>query len=188
MPGYNSLNTNTIGGLMGFLANPQTSPQRTNRFKVSFFGKGIQDIIPLTGGSDGAVFFATMVQIPSRGIMFYPDSVGPWTPYWRSPLKTTFDDKFLVEFFVDEKFTIRKFIENWMDKILNSSDGVLIKDDVCSNTTMTIQPIDSINNSNTTITLDYVWPKLILPSEFNTDRPELLRMQVDFSYRTAKFS
>jgi hypothetical protein len=33
------------------------------------------------------------------------------------------------------------------------------------------------------MTLYNAWPKLILPSEFNMDSGDLLRMQVDFNYR-----
>ena len=184
-----SLSSGTTTELIDYLS--KYPPQRVNRFNVAFNG----GYFTTTGGGEKDTgFFATMVQLPSRGIMFYPDSVGPWSPQWRVPLKTTFDDKFIVEFLVDESFAIRKFIENWMVDIYNQGNGRQLKDlsggkNPCSDTRMIITPVKSTNSpSGTTITLDYVWPKLILPSEFNSDRPDLLRLQVDFSYRTAVFS
>lgn len=180
-----SLNTTTITGLLNHLTtNP---PQRANRYIINIWGPR------KTVGE----FMATSVQLPSRGVMFYPDSVGPWTPVWKVPLKTTYDDRLIIEFFVDENFSIRKYIENWMDEIENNTNGSVLDDAQIKEGIIEIIPLPSNITAgtggkiNTTglpkIQLDYVWPKLILPSEMGVDHPEILKLQVDFTYRSAKW-
>lgn len=179
-PATSGNNLTGISSLIDYLS--KSSPQRMNRYQVDF--------TLASGKVNGPqTFFATMVQIPSRSIQFYPDSVGPYTPTWKVPLKQEFDDKFIIEFLVDENFQIRKFIEDWMDNLAVNVNGkkpgnFLFNTGVETTATMVITPLDSNGNITTTpMTLYNAWPKLILPSEFNMDSGDLLRMQVDFNYR-----
>ena len=178
------IKANTITQLVEYIGkNP---PQRVNRYTVAFDGTGMGE------GLDNNEFLATMVQIPSRTILFYPDTVNPWVPEWKVPLKNQWDDKFIVEFLVDENFKIRTFIETWMDKILNDGYGNFLYNgyngDPC-NSKMTIWPLNADGTKSTFYwTLFNVWPKFILPAEFDADQPNLLKMQVDFSYRSACFN
>jgi len=166
------ITSNTISALADYLGkNP---PQRVNRYSIDFS--------PVEGKQPDT-FFATMVQIPSRSILYFPDSVAPFAPNYKVPLKHEWDEKFIVEFLVDEAFTIRKFIEDWMDSLIGN---YYYNDNKTS--TMTISALGINNILKPIFTLHDVWPKLISPSEFNTDRPDLLRMQVDFAYRRAEFT
>ena len=182
-PATSGKNLTGISSLIDYLS--KSSPQRMNRYQVAFLLASSKVQGPQT-------FFATMVQIPSRSIQFYPDSVGPYTPTWKVPLKQEFDDKFIIEFLVDENFQIRKFIEDWMDNLVKNVNigkkpgNFLFDPGVETTAKMTITPLDSNGNvatAATAMTLYNAWPKLILPSEFNMDSGDLLRMQVDFNYR-----
>jgi hypothetical protein len=191
---YKSIDPSVSGGvnqLVTYLT--KLPPQRTNRYKVEFTD------VPTT--STPVDFFATMVQIPSSSVRFFPDSVGPYTPTWKVPLKHEVDDRFIVEFMVDEKHQIRNFIQDWMNKLgINVNKGGPYGapmfstefGNLVSKATMTITPVKSdptdITESTLSYVLEQVYPKLILPSEFNTDNPNPLRLQVDFNYRTFKFN
>ena len=174
-----------IGSLITQLG--KLPPQRTNRYLVEF------ESLPVDTNSQ-LPFFATMVQIPSRGIRFFPDSVGPFTPVWKVPLKHEVDDRFIVEFMVDERQYVRTVMELWMNSLLESkisggppgSAMYSTKNPsfTIDQTKMKITSIDSQENKKFTYTLTHVYPKLILPSEFNTDNPNPLKLQVDFNYRT----
>jgi hypothetical protein len=169
------INPSSISSLAQYLGSQP--PQRANRYSVQFSkGKGNLPTAP--------TFFATMVQIPSRSVLYFPDSVNPWNPNFKVPLKQEWDDKFIVEFLVDEQFSIRAFIENWMDSLQEQWQF----DKNGGSNIMNISSVQTDGKVNSRFTLYDVWPKLILPSEFNTDNPELLRMQVDFAYTYATFS
>jgi hypothetical protein len=190
---YKSIDPSISGGvnqLVTYLT--KLPPQRINRYKIVFTD------VPITGTP--VDFFATMVQIPSSSVRFFPDSVGPYTPTWKVPLKHEVDDRFIVEFMIDEKHQIREFFQNWMYKLgqnylrtnkygsamYNTKEQNLVRD-----AKMTIYPLTTdLSDSASTISyvLEQVYPKLILPSEFNTDNPDTLRLQVDFNYRTFTFN
>jgi hypothetical protein len=177
-----SFNSSTITDLVTQLS---TKPiQRSNRFYISFTGLANT----ITADIDKP-FIASMVQIPSRTILYFPDTAGPFEPPFRVPLQHQYDDKLIVEFLVDEEHRIRKFIETWMDNIRMPKNsqylGSTLYDakEKCI-ATMTIQPQKSDNTGQSaTYTLYDVWPKLILPSEMSSDTPDFLKLIVDFSYR-----
>lgn len=189
---YNSIDPSVSGGvnqLVTYLT--KLPPQRTNRYKVSFTE------VPTKGTP--VDFFATMVQIPSSSVRFFPDSVGPYTPTWKVPLKHEVDDRFIVEFMVDERHQIRQFIHDWMNALgINVNTGGAYgapmfstkTANLVANAKMTITPLKSDPTDTESVLvyeLEQVYPKLVLPSEFNTDNPNPLRLQVDFNYRIFKF-
>lgn len=191
--------------------------QRANRYKVQFtFPDGVSN--PFAQSTDSVI--ATMVQLPQRSINYFSDSVGAFSPYWDVPLKTEFDDHFIINFLVDGRSNIRKFIDSWMGTIVgkvkdgeswtgnrgaigeNSTIGSytgpisknvdLLKSGI-NNTPGLASRIDLIPEKTDPtdgdpldfmISLYQVWPKLILPSQFDTNANNIpLIMSVDFSYR-----
>lgn len=170
--------------------------QRPNRYVVQFENCPVDGIGNYT-------FFATMVQIPQRTINYFADSVGPFSPYWDVPLKLEFDDHYIVNFLVDRDWVVRGIMEAWMDQLNggrdeqsgyiygNSSFNSNIQSTIGSQTysKIIIKGVGTTDNkSKGTLTLHQAWPKLILPSQFDTsmmDQP--LIMSVDFSYRYYTF-
>jgi len=174
--------------------------QRPNRYAVEF----IDCPVSQSGGSSPYVFFATMVQIPQRTTNYFSDSVGPFSPYWDVPLKTEYDDHYIINFLVDKNWSIRSLIEAWMDHTIGgtiNTEGYIYGTSakgaslvpVAARTGDSKIKITGIstaeNNKQTgTITLHQAWPKLILPTQFDTGaNNQPLIMSVDFSYRYYTF-
>jgi hypothetical protein len=157
-------------------------------------------------------YIASLVQIPARTINYFSDNVGPYSPYWDVPLKTEFDDHFIINFIVDKNWNIRKFIDEWMGWIsseqpdaipspkgttIGTFDGKSAKSsNICESpqntSTISILPIhtstESVNKQNQQLILYQAWPKLILPSQFEASANNmLLNLSVDFSYRYYKW-
>ena len=170
--------------------------QRANRYTVQFINCPVN-------GFDQSTFFATMVQVPQRTINYFSDSVGPFSPYWDVPLKEEYDDHFIINFVVDSNWNIRRLIESWMSQVtggpLSSGSGWapgyiygrsaryanIQADSMNENfSQVIIKGIGTDNNQKATITLNQAWPKLILPSQFDTNAlNQPLLLSVDFSYR-----
>jgi hypothetical protein len=169
--------------------------QRPNRYAVEFVNCPV-----IQSGGSQYNFFATMVQIPQRTITFFSDSVGPYSPTWDVPLKSEYDDHYIINFVVDKTWGIRKLIDTWMDYINNrdttditgyvqgqSAYDANIQSANGGTSYSKIKITGTATNDNSlqgTLVLHHAWPKLILPTQFDTgavDQP--LIMSVDFSYR-----
>ena len=179
-----SLAGTSISDLMTFLTS--TPLQRSNFYKIGFTGINFSNTLPST--TNGA-FFASLVQVPSRTILFYPDTTHPFLPPYKVPLQHQYDDRFLVEFLVDQDGKLRRFIETWMDEVrisnINSGQGSPLfstKNQACA-VKMTVEMLDGTGKPTLIYTFYDVWPKLILPSEMSSDNIQFLKLQVDFNYR-----
>lgn len=180
--------------------------QRPNRYAVKI--KAPSEV-PYTITGE---YVASLVQIPARTVNYFSDNVGPYSPYWDVPLKTEYDDHFIINFIVDKDWHIRKFIDSWMGWIGDeqndnqpSKKGTTIgsfkgRDSktarICEfpniTSTIRIQPVYTSSIDDTVkpkeLILYQAWPKLILPSQFEAGANNtLLTLSVDFSYRYYKW-
>lgn len=213
MKKYNTVGFNNPSDISHILEKIQKlkGPQRANRYRVEFV---VPDAVqnPYSDvGTDSII--ATMVQLPQRSINYFSDSVGAFSPYWDVPLKVEFDDHFIINFLVDQKWKIRKFIDSWMavvsgsieDNLFFTGTGARLQTigsyqgsnpqsigiNAAANQATRIDlipeiadPTDPSSASNIKISLYQVWPKLILPSQFDTNANNIpMTMSVDFSYR-----
>jgi hypothetical protein len=197
------METTNNGGITDILSYfSQNGFQRTNRYTVSItrpgytiLGKTKQDdkeVAPITD-----TFWATSVQIPSQTVAWFPESFGPSSPTLQIPLKREFDDRFLIDFIVDENWKVRKYFEDWINLIFYpqkgfSGEGLITKTSriipKLNNKEMLKQIDISALNVNGEekykFTLHEVFPKLLLPSQFANDQPnQYLTLTVDFNYR-----
>lgn len=179
------LDVHSITDLVNKLA--YFKPQRVNRYTI-------QIIDPIPGlPIPEEELKAVNVQIPSKSISYYPDSVGPFLPYHFVPLKQVYDDRFIIEFLVDDNFRIRKYFDDWMTLISGSPANPTSYTHPLYSPQMNVTGckmiISGVKAEDSTqkslkMTLHDVWPKLILPGQFRAENTgELLTMAVDMQYR-----
>lgn len=179
--------------------------QRSNRYSVHFENCPVQ----LPNIDTNYNFFATMCQLPERSIQIFQDSVGPYSPSWDIPLKTEYDDDYIINFLVDGNWNIRKLMEGWMDYVSGAvrPGGIFSGRSVLGSGIMPTGafPADGVGNDSSkivikgfktadntvasTLTLYGAWPKTILPSNMDTNaNNQPLLLSVVFSYRYYRFS
>jgi len=176
--------------------------QRTNRYSVEFQNCPVE----MPEATSDYQFFATMCQLPERSIQIFQDSVGPYSPNWDIPLKSEYDDNYIINFLVDGQWIIRRFIESWMDYVvgpiygggfiggrtpLGASIMPLGQGDGSANSSSKIiikgfKTKDNIQSGK--LTLYGAWPKTILPATMDTNaNNQPLILSVVFSYRYYRF-
>lgn len=204
MPDYFSIGHKTVGTSGRSIQDVinhigKTGVQRANRYSVGFIN------CPVTPQQNTATqfeFIATLCQLPERSIQYFQDSVGPYSPSWDIPLKTKFDDNYIITFLVDGSWAIRSLIESWMDfisgRVFNGGYvlGTSSLDARMQGTNQSGQTAEIVikgfktadNSEAATLRLYGVWPKIILPYNMDTNAMNMpLTMSVVFGYRYYRF-
>lgn len=180
--------------------NPINTPGSSVQDVVSYFAsKGIQKSnkfsITITPPSALKAYtgevFATSIQTPSRSILYYPDTMNPSGPIIQVPLRRLYDDRFIIEFMVDQKWNTASFFQKWMDLITSDTKGlasvVRYYDDITGK--IVIKALDPKNEVGRTITLYGAWPKTIIPNTMSNDMVnQYLTLMVDMNYRYSEYT
>ena len=156
--------------------------QQPNRFRIEIrtpTGLAEYSNIPI---------FATSVQTPTQGLVFFEDTISPSGPAINIPVKRSYDERFLIEFIVDEDWKVRTLIDKWLNFIFlntgngNNSTRVKYWEDIVGE--IDIYALNANDKTNKTITLHNVWPRQIIPGQFSTAASNTyLTLMVDFEYR-----
>lgn len=156
--------------------------QQPNRFRIE-----INTPTGLAQYSDIPIF-ATSIQTPTQGLIFFEDTVSPSGPAINIPVKRSYDERFLIEFIVDKDWKIRTLIDQWLSFIFldtsngNNSTRVKYWADIVGE--IVIYALDINDNVNKTITLHDAWPRQIIPGQFSTAATNTYSvLMVDFEYR-----
>lgn len=198
------METTNNGGISNILSHfSQNGFQRTNRFTVSITRPAY--VIPGATPNDEETkiasvtdtFWATSAQVPSQTIAWYPEPYGPSSPTLQVPLKREFDDRYLIDFIVDQDWKVRKYFEDWMNLIFYPQTG-FSGEGKSSKSSRVIPKLDNnemlkqiditaldVNGAEKyKFKLYEAFPKLLLPSQFANDLSnQYLSLTVDFTYR-----
>lgn len=159
--------------------------QKSNKFSITITP-------PSTLTAYTGEVFATSIQTPSRSILYYPDTMNPSGPIIQVPLRRLYDDRFIIEFMVDQKWNIASFFQKWMDLITSDTTSKLASvvryyDDITGK--IVISALDPKNVAGKTITLYGAWPKTIIPNTMSNDMVnQYLTLMVDMNYRYSEYT
>lgn len=157
--------------------------QQPNRFRIE-----IRPPIGLAEYSNIPIF-ATSIQTPTQGLIFFEDTVSPSGPAINVPVKRSYDERFLIEFIVDKDWKIRTLIDKWLNFAFlntgnnnNNSTRVKYWEDIVGE--IDIYALDANDKVNQTIILHDAWPRQIIPGQFATAATNTYStLMVDFEYR-----
>jgi hypothetical protein len=162
--------------------------QRTNRFEVTI----IKD------NTVAGPFWASQSQIPAQTIVYFPETFAPSGPQIMIPVKREYDDRFLIDFIVDQDWKVRIFFENWYNSMFTAlntnllgakSNSLVARNTVSNLAKIEIKALATNGEEKQLITLYEAYPKLLLPGQFSHDIPnQYLTLSVDFNYRYYKIT
>jgi hypothetical protein len=170
--------------------------QRANRYRVEIqrgVGAGGR-ALPSTGPALSLEAVAISVQTPSRTLEFVQDNnAGPSNPPIKIPVKTFFDDRFIVTFVVDSKWEVRRFFDQWMNDIF--PNNVMNQQNASSTVSPYVQNLGNITLTPLTVNhrpaakiyILEAYPKQIIPGEMAQNMMDTpFTLIVDFNYRYYK--
>lgn len=194
MPTNNSLYNSDVTTLINFFEN-LSGFQRSNRYRISITPPKVPTSSRVQ--LDPTVLFATNVQIPEQVVLYYPDTMSPSGPNINIPVKRTYDNRFIIEFIVDQKWKSRDFFEGWMDLMFKNTTNATRPNSAFINYfdnitgIFDIYALDVNDNVNKHITLYDAYPSTILPTQMMAEAPNdylLLTVDVNYRYYTIKDS
>ena len=154
-----------------------------NRYNVSFVGlpTGLS-----TAVNENLQYLCESISLPTKGIASNPHDV--YGPPREIPYRETFTEAAL-SFIVDDKFTIKRFFDQWQEKIINVETGNV---NYWNNFVATIY-ITRLSNDATSfadasdkykIELREAYPSAVGEIALgHTQGGEILRLSVTFKYR-----
>jgi len=165
---------------------------------TNYFSKGFQrsnkfEVTITKGSAVAGPFWASQSQIPAQTLVFFPETFSPSGPLISIPVKREYDDRFLIDFIVDQDWNVRTYFENWYNTMFTplapglyaaKSNSVVERNSSNNLATIAIKALDYDGNVKKTFNLYEAYPKLLLPSQFSNDIPnQYLTLTVDFNYR-----
>ena len=172
--------SNSITEITNYFSN---GFQRSNKFEVTI----------TKGGRVAGPFWASQSQIPSQTLVYFPETFSPSGPPITIPIKREYDERFLIDFIVDQDWNVRTFFENWYNSMFSvispglggpKSNSVVARNTGGNLATIAIKALDYQGNVKKTFNLYEAYPKLLLPGQFSHDIPnQYLTLSVDFNYR-----
>jgi hypothetical protein len=184
----NSINTpgSSVQDIVSYFASKGI--QKSNKFSITITPPSALSALTAYTGE----VFATSIQTPSRSILYYPDTMNPSGPIIQVPLRRLYDDRFIIEFMVDQQWNIASFFQKWMNLITSDTSSKLAPivryyDDITGK--IVITALDPENKVGRTITLYGAWPKTIIPNTMSNDMVnQYLTLMVDMNYRYSEYT
>jgi hypothetical protein len=161
---------------------------------ISYFAGGFQRVNRFQVTVGGQQFWAAQCQIPQQYIVWYPEYFSPSGPSLDIPIRREYDDRFLIDFIVEGDWKVRRYFEQWYDRMFTPITSTLSNTVQYKNTPANLKDIkvEAVNDKGevkATFTLYEAYPQLILPSQFSDDIPnQYLTLTVDFGYRYYRFT